>query len=196
MFLQVTSKGMNTRREAKPFIHYGARDPLRVRKTAPTPLGGATTGDNQSSRRKKESPGHPRVTKSPTPGGGPIARIIVVAAVLLGRIIMRPRESRRVRQRARLSTIKGLRRRTGARQYWSGKEDRGRRGAAGRAAPRGGADEPAKCRSDHPAITVLVSAPAMPYSSLRRRWSVSAVPRWYWRSKSRSPTGRDTIAET
>jgi len=80
-----------------------------------TPVGGATTGDNQSSRGPHGTPGHPRVTKSPTPGAGPIARIVVLATVLLGRIIMRPRESRRVRRRARLNPIKGLRRRTSAR---------------------------------------------------------------------------------
>jgi len=36
--------------EAKPFILYGARDQSIVKRTAPTPLGGVTTGDKESSR--------------------------------------------------------------------------------------------------------------------------------------------------
>jgi len=51
--------------------------------------------------------------------------------------------------------------------YWGKGGDGGRRGAAGKATPRSGADEAAQCRSDHPATTLLVSTTAVPYSSIR-----------------------------
>ena len=85
-----SSKEKSTRREAKPLILYGDRDQSIVRETEPTPLGGATTGDRQSRRRTQGTPGHRWATKSPTPMTGPIARIIVLATVLVGRIKMRP----------------------------------------------------------------------------------------------------------
>jgi len=55
------------------------------------------------------------VTTSPTPGTGPIARIIVLATVLLGRLIVLRQESLRVRRGAGLCPIKGLRRISSAR---------------------------------------------------------------------------------
>jgi len=55
-------------------ILYGAQDHSIVRKTAPTPLGGAITGYTQSRKGTYETPGHPRVTTSPTPGTGKISQ--------------------------------------------------------------------------------------------------------------------------
>ena len=50
-------------------------------------------------------------------------------------------------------------------------------------------------RMDHPAKTVLVSATAAPYSSAKRRRIESTMLRVYSTSASRSPIGRDTIAD-
>jgi len=52
------------------------------------------------------------------------------------------------------------------------------------------------CRSDHSATTVLVSATAVPDSSVRKWRSFSAGPRWYRRLTSGFHRGRDTIAAT
>jgi len=70
------------------------------------------TGYKKRRRGTDETPGHPRETTSPSPGKGTLAKSIVLAAVLLGSIILRTREGRRVRRGARVDPRKGLRRKT------------------------------------------------------------------------------------
>jgi len=59
--------------------------------------------------------GDARVTKSPTPGTGAIARTIALTVVLLGYIVPRPCERRLVHEDSRGHPMKGLSGRTRAR---------------------------------------------------------------------------------